>query len=433
MESLTEEIQMTVEKGKITPSSGQGFTKLCESLFSWSLFLALPSLVFHRGMNARCIEIGALSYLCLLFLGKRQITRDGKAAVAGILFIASFAFSLFFGNPEQKEFGIFYPLLSYGVALFFFSKELFSSKETWTRLAWSFWLTAALISVDVLSQSIFGVGILSRSGFSDHPDSVGRVLGPFSNPNHLVLIPICMSSFWLLRPAVQAKGFFAWRNLLFLGSAVLCVLAMAISGSRNVWMLGGILVALFAWDLARWKGIGLAGAGLVIALIALPQGQKLIDRMQHEIQVRPARFTIWTETVQFWQAHPIWGIGPKQFPETYRQRWREAAKVEPLPTKARLAHPHQIYLEILVELGIVGFLAFSFFIYSCLTGWKQAFARTAERRQFFFVGTALGLLMFTGLFDFSFYFRWYCLTFFLLMGLALSLSRESSTVSESAA
>jgi O-antigen ligase len=156
-------------------------------------------------------------------------------------------------------------------------------------------------------------------------------------------------------------------------SAGLLVLPLLMSVSRGSWLAasgaGLVMLLLVAWRRAALL-VALV-ATLVVATVAIQGSNSLVLRRMDSLVSTPIhadpsvknRYRLWDTALNMWERYPIFGVGPKAFPD-YRDR--NAAKglvvtsAESDSSGYRLAPlltPHSLYLLLLAETGAVGFLA----------------------------------------------------------------------------
>lgn len=184
------------------------------------------------------------------------------------------------------------------------------------------------------------------------------------------------------------------------GFAVMSV-ALIMSWSRGAWL--GFMAAALAVTLAHSRQmlvlglLGLVLIGLFLAMggaALLPESllQRLVDFVPflcgvdiQAAEVTDANFAI-LERLAHWKAawdmfsdHPWLGVGIGNYPAVYGRyaipRWQDP-----------LGHAHNYYLNILAEMGLVGFGAYVLFVVAALaTAWKAV-----RCSQGYWHGVALG-------------------------------------------
>jgi len=122
--------------------------------------------------------------------------------------------------------------------------------------------------------------------------------------------------------------------------------------------------------------------------------------------------------------HPLFGVGLDNFLYAYRGRyifagaWREP----------HLNHPHNLVLDLLTRLGIVGFVAGSWLWWQLGRRlWKLPWqAPGAWRGVAAAAGASFAAMLAHGLVDHSFFLVDLSLIFYLLLGLAIWLERKKA-------
>lgn len=153
-----------------------------------------------------------------------------------------------------------------------------------------------------------------------------------------------------------------------LGWATLAVLAainvtMMVQGVTGYLILCG-LALLMGFDRNRWRGLGVAAAGIVALAAALTfvpgPFQERIGSIKEETQQwtpdRPAqtssgfRLEFYRNTLAIIAGHPVIGVGTGGFPKAYADRVHGTGKTE-------TRNPHNEFLLITAQLGIPGLAA----------------------------------------------------------------------------
>ncbi|WP_403022477.1 O-antigen ligase family protein [Salinibacterium sp. GXW1014] len=172
--------------------------------------------------------------------------------------------------------------------------------------------------------------------------------GVFPNPNYTASSAACAipMAVWASRRA-QNRIFVS----LYVVIALVALVTIVATGSRGVLVAAaaGLVVAIavsLPWRLVWPPLVGLAvlAVGLLLARWDWFFGYgAFFDRSDQGSDFSSGRFEIWGRVVELWLSHPVLGLG-------YRT-------VELLPDSKTL-NAHNIYLSVLVELGLVGFLLF---------------------------------------------------------------------------
>ncbi|HUN23112.1 MAG TPA: O-antigen ligase family protein [Anaerolineales bacterium] len=246
------------------------------------------------------------------------------------------------------------------------------------------------------------------------PNNVGLYLGR--------LLPIALAL------SLLGKDLPSWRRWGYALLAGLFLLTIGLSLSRGAILLGvpaALLVVLGYWQakrLRRWGGWLLGGGafltGVAIWLaMQLPRFAGLFNRATGPTFFR---LNLWQSALQMFSDHWLVGVGPDNFLYYYRGWYiQPAAWQDP-----NLSHAHNWLLDFATRLGLPGLLLFIAIVVWML----MRLLPIAHKPQAWQAALAVGLLgalanMLThGLVDASFWFVDLAFVFFLLVGLASSLS-----------
>ena len=131
------------------------------------------------------------------------------------------------------------------------------------------------------------------------------------------------------------------------------------------------LIALFVWQQLGAKSIGYFIVTAILAVIAL----KTVPAIQHSRllavgqEINDAnsssglRMGFYKNSIELVKKHPVLGVGTGAFKSEYAKQVEENKEIQ------ATANPHNQYLLIAIETGLVGLFAFLFFL---LSGWRSA-------------------------------------------------------------
>jgi O-antigen ligase len=171
------------------------------------------------------------------------------------------------------------------------------------------------------------------------------------------------------------------------------VMPLAVSYSRGSWIATGVAVAvallltdvrlalrgtLFtaAAAVVLVGGLGLGGASVTARLTSIGSVAGAPDHSVSD------RYDLWTTAERIWRDHPVTGVGPKEFPQ-----FRDAHAPLRLSSgsdtagagagfaREPLLSPHNMYLLVLSEQGLVGLTAFGALFLALLFGTARAVLR----------------------------------------------------------
>ncbi|WP_081238627.1 O-antigen ligase family protein [Streptomyces viridosporus] len=234
-------------------------------------------------------------------------------------------------------------------------------------LAWSFVGLA-------LWQGAVGVHqYVTRTGASYQGETI-RAVGTFGAQDVMGMAAavslglVCAVGIALGRTPVRQRAVAA-------GCALALLLPLAVSFSRGAWIATvltcSVQLALAGLRRALWTAAAVVAAGAVLVGGLGVGTAQLQERLDSITQVADTpdqsvvdRYTLWASATGMWRAHPLTGVGLKNFPEH-----RDAHAGLALSSgsdiegageafhKQALLSPHNMYLLVLSEQGLIGLLA----------------------------------------------------------------------------
>ncbi len=246
-------------------------------------------------------------------------------------------------------------------------------------------------------------------------DISGRIVSLFENPNVYGEYLIVMI---MINLGVVIKSERIISKLFYLGTLALNVLCVLLTYSRGCWI--GVAVALMVFLFIRYRKWFIVAIGIgIIGLFFLPESimNRVLSIGNLSDSSTSYRMYIWEGTVHMLQ--DFWatgvGVGSDAFNHIY-----------PIYSYGAISapHPHNLYLLILAETGIVGLIVFIALI--CVLV-KKLFV-TANRSQNSFLRTFAAILLsatigflIQGVFDNVWYNYRLFLFFFIVVGLSAAV------------
>ncbi|MEU6357679.1 O-antigen ligase family protein [Streptomyces sp. NPDC047072] len=177
--------------------------------------------------------------------------------------------------------------------------------------------------------------------------AVGLALGSTA-VRHRVVAACCAGA--LLLPLALSFSRGAW-----IATAVTCTAQLLLAGLRRALKVGAVVVAL---GVVLVGGFGVGTAMLQERINSITQVTDAPDQSVTD------RYTMWAAAVGMWRKQPLTGVGLKGFPE-HRDAHASLALSSGSDTegagaafrKQPLLSPHNMYLLILAEQGLIGLLA----------------------------------------------------------------------------
>lgn len=245
------------------------------------------------------------------------------------------------------------------------------------------WLVLAFVSGAVLTALVGLAGATSSESF-DPGQETSRLVGQIGDPNELAAILVPALAFVLFSLAAFRAPLLRWLLGTF---ALVLAVALFLTESR------GGLVGLFVMSLAA---VGLAGrfrpravaAVLTVAalgvsyytLVAPPQSLQRITNFTAEGGT--GRTDLWSIAVEVAKDHPVVGVGIGNFvvvEPVYASRDIAISEVRLVVDTPKIAH--NMYLQVLSELGLIGLALFLVILATSLSlAWRaiRMFARAGD-------------------------------------------------------
>lgn len=244
---------------------------------------------------------------------------------------------------------------------------LVRDRRDFRLLAWSFVALALWQGAVGVHQYVTGTGASYRG------EDV-RAVGTFGPTDVMGMATVV--AFGLVCSLALALGSGTVRQR---ASAVACALALlpplALSFSRGAWIATALAcgVQLTLAGLRRAIRVGAVVAAVAVILVGgLGVGTEMLqERVDSITQVTDApdqsvvdRYTMWAAAVDMWRDHPLTGVGLKGFPD-HRDGHASLALSSGSDiggagtafSKQPLLSPHNMYLLVLSEQGLIGLLA----------------------------------------------------------------------------
>lgn len=355
-------------------------------LLQWgeTIGMVLAALVFGLAPFVSTSLIGVLMAACGAFWVLLTLAEDGKPGITPIhVLIVVYGFIALLATAQSPvkvaaAAGLAKWLLN-GV-LFLLLARVLRSPILRSSLLTIYLLVVSIVSVYGMRQWFFGAAALAT--WVDAESSLAgttRVYSFLGNPNLLAgyLISACVMS---------AAAVFVWQRwlpkALALGLFLLNSACLVLTFSRGGWIgyvFGGfvfliLLVHWFSWRLPRfWQRwavpvVLLASLGfLVVAVAAVdPLRDRVLSMFAgREDSSNNFRINVWASVRQMIADRPILGIGPGNTAFT---------KIYPSYQQAGFTalSAYSIFLEVLVETGIIGFVCFLWLLTVTFNlGWQQ--------------------------------------------------------------
>ena len=308
------------------------------------------------------------------------------------------------------------------VALFPRSRRELERSLRWLYVALTWALAWGTFQIGYILTKSYGWYLLANHMqrlFSSRDLLTRRISGPAYEPNWFASQLLLVFLPWLLASALTGRSAFRWRWRWVSVETVLTVWTFGVllfTYSRAGLATAAGLVALavflrpakrFPW---KWRFAALGGmvALFVAALFLLGQTNPYFARiwtafglpLENYVFVlgMQGRFSYWQAAYEVYRHHPIFGVGLGNFVFYF------AHTVQPRPLgldhellKALLpgsgyglVTPKNLYVRLLAETGLVGFVTFFVFWQGVFRDGVRLFGRDGQEGMFWGLGTVLG-------------------------------------------
>ncbi len=380
----------------------------------WRYEAGLYALVFIAPILPTMMCIGLSAYVFVSYIlncithKKKLFKMDGVSFVILLFLILQLFYSLTsFSVVKSVEIWLVYFMF---ISMYFVIAATVDSKR---KLHWlmSLFLTSCLfVSALGILQNFFGDNIghawLDEEMFEDITVRVYSTLG---NPNvlgeYLILaIPVAFAMIW------SCKGILA--RLYYTAILGLSCLCLIFTQSRGCWI--GIIVGIGVYIfIGNKRFIAFLFAGALASPFVMPDS--VIDRFTSIGDTSDSstsyRVFIWFGVVNLLKDFWLYGIGIGE---------KAFARIYPFYAYSNIyaPHSHNIYLQLIVEMGVAGLVAMFFVM---LLFWRRIIASFAKRKNMltvFAVGILAGTVAFMcqGAFDYVWYNYRVVLIFWMLLG-----------------
>ena len=244
--------------------------------------------------------------------------------------------------------------------------------------------TSPLFSlIDIAKHAISGHGMCTADEVQ-RLDRLSGILGPCNLKLGIVLAS--------LSPFVLDAAHRRWKIVGWLVAAFAVGLVIMLAGSRASWITYALVLALSGWralGLRKLAVVFVLGAVFAVGLFAFsPQVRERFERTSAALTADrngvdvalSGRTRIWGAALCMIRAHPINGVGARDFRDVF-----PACDPEPGQTAAwgegPAFHAHQWVLEVLSETGVLGLLLWIAGIAMAWRAWRYAPPAARDRAR----------------------------------------------------
>lgn len=272
---------------------------------------------------------------------------------------------------------------SFYLFIFYLISYTVNNKKNLRIVLNTFLFTSGLISIITIIQVI----TVKLSG--NDINLLNRISSTLENPNNLGAYSI-FSIFICLMIVINSKEKFSKKIYGFL--VILSLFNIIVSQSRNALL--ALILGIFIISIFYNKRYIIFSAILPILLFIIPQSrERLLDVF--DFSQNTSRFKIWGITkIMIENNNQLFGIGYENFGISY-PIYIDSNPDYFVRESLQAIHPHNIFLKIQVELGILGTIAFIIFIVASLfTLYKLIRSSTNNFNKSIFIGIYVSFISF---------------------------------------
>jgi O-antigen ligase len=301
-----------------------------------------------------------------------------------------------------------------GFILFLAAIEFANCKKRLYLLCFLFAIAAFVQGCDGVYQYIYGVDF-----FKGTATWGSRLTGSLDSPrvgNYMAMsILPCLIIWELFRIKKEyIKG--ALLTLLIILPAVFLWYFAQSRSSYFGLVIAFVFLVILQRNLVLKKMFSIVASIPILFILLNDEQMTRLSRMFHDIRITQ----IWPAALEVFYSAPLLGVGNGCFKHGYQHlgitmTWQGSTVNYP--------HPHNIYLQLLAETGVVGFSLFFIFIFStAIWTWKIIFNNMETRYREYFYPTSLlwvsffGGYLVTALGAHSFFRTWWLGTSMILLG-----------------
>ncbi len=210
------------------------------------------------------------------------------------------------------------------------------------------------------------------------------------------------------------------HRLVYAAAFALQVFALFLTRQRNA-LVGLVVGLLFFTMFTRRKYLSLLILVVIGGSLLLPHPMKdKVFRTRLSQKVVKSRLDMWNWSIPLIGRHPVTGVGPANVKEAFRE--------EVPGFEMCFRHVHNNYLQILLELGLIGFGAFLWMFWEGLRGTLRNHFKYRQSDGFVSLtslsaGAAIAGYLAAGLFEFNFGDSEVTMPIWLLLGVIVAIEK----------
>lgn len=329
-------------------------------------FICLMFIVPHDYWSNTYALIASIGFFGLYFIlvgaGKRKAFYLHDMGFPMLLFMIACVFGYAFSFARSDSLRVLMFFVTCLMFLYVISADI-TTKQRMMKLLGFIYLAVVISALYAIYQRIMGVAVsASLTDLQLNKGVPGRVYGPLDNPNNYAEFLVIMTP---LAAVFAANVKRLWLRVPLCASIALPFLALMMTYSRSCWISMLLSCLVFVY-FANKKLIPAFFFICVAAVPFLPDSiiVRAMTLFNSSDTSNQFRLYVWSGTIQIIRDYLLIGIGPG--PASFAEIYPSYASVHAL---VGVPHSHMVYMELIIEFGLLGFIAFMWFM---LRLWKDS-------------------------------------------------------------
>lgn len=413
------------------------FIPISAALVEWMFGICLIAFLIKRSLSYR-LELAGMEQPPSTFKDSLYFALKYLKPVDNILnkplliFVVAAVLSAIFGiRPSVSFQSIVFKVLQNIFTSFFFI-EVVTSRKRLKIFLWIFLASVLLININGVFQSLVGQDFIRNRTLID-----GRIVSSFRHPNDFaayltIVIPVLfsLSVIQFLNSRIKRDAFLEQEDQsgvfgsgYFVGAMFILLIISAISlgltFSRGGWLACGISLFFLVYKRPRSLMLYLVCGALFLGIFVV----KMVHERETNIggSYRNVFFNTsdrannWREAMTVVKERPLFGVGLNNY-----------TRITFLRNFHRTEYPHNCYLQIAVEMGLIGLISFSWVFWVLFKEGLDRLKQLKERLNYhLLLGAMVGLggFLIQSFFDTNFYSTQLSSLMWLTVGLIVTIPK----------
>ena len=382
----------------------------------YSILLFISCFAFGRSFKEVATAIMFVTLVLLKINGIKVFPAHRLSKVILIYGTVLF-FSMLLSSDPVRSFEVLGDTVKAFIVVFAVAAYVKSDKEI-KKILYAFLFVGLFQGIDGIYQYVFGIDFVWGTKLVDMH---GRVTGSMRYWHVGNLMAFILPMIFILIEISKRN----WEKIVLILMIFLPIATMILSKTRSSWVsFASSFIIMFVFSKKKLLYVPLCIIPIVFIAFAPPD---LVNRFNDLVKMEDSgRLGIWAVSIEMFKDSPAIGHGIGTFKEVYTDYKKELPQYD---SPHRTPHAHNIYIHALAELGIVGFSALMFLLYSLLTSIVSTIKKSrGDPVLYSFSVAVLGSMtvyIVEGFLTHGLFRMWLMQMFAIIVGLALSVSAMS--------